>query len=95
MTEAVAGRPLYGSREIKLTLSALDPAVSPGALQNLLVPRFQGKLLKLTPDDDPEHYYLGRCSITNVGRQGKLAVAEMEFACRPFRVRWSDGGEEI
>jgi len=92
LTEAVAGRPLYGNRQIDMTLSIVGTN-HPAAVDKVRTMRrkLHGVVCKVeTPDNilpgtpPTQGWYLGRVSITGVTYPGEAAVVKLTVDAQPW-----------
>lgn len=92
LTEAVAGRPLYGNRQIDMTLSIVGTN-HPDAVDKVRTMRrkLHGVVCKVeTPDNilpgtpPTQGWYLGRVSITGVTYPGEAAVVKLTVDAQPW-----------
>lgn len=92
LTEAVAGRPLYGNRQIDMTLSIVGTN-HPDAVDKVRTMRrkLHGVVCKVeTPDNilpgtpPTQGWYLGRVSITSVTYPGEAAVVKLTVDAQPW-----------
>lgn len=92
LTESVAGRPLYGNRAIKMTLSIVrdDHPAAVGAVRDLRR-AVHGVMCRvetpdnLLPGNPPEQgWWLGRVSVDKVSYPGEAAVVELSVDAQPW-----------
>ena len=85
LSEALTGDVSYSNRTIKLVLIA---SVNIQSWQNMcehIFNKFHGRKVKLTFDDDPEHYYSGRASVSDPQRIRNGASLTVTVDADPFR----------
>ena len=84
-TALTDGNILYENREIELSFACIGY----GDVFNAKIERFMhnvhGKIVNLVFDDDSEHYFTGRCSVTDRDYQNGYCIITCEINADPFR----------
>lgn len=74
MTEAVTGRPIFKSREIKVNFGGLRERQSWDSVISDMRNKIHGQKIKLTFDNDPDYYWIGRAEIVDFDRSRDLGT---------------------
>ncbi|WP_368346664.1 hypothetical protein [Peptostreptococcus anaerobius] len=86
LSEALAGRPLYGNREIDIAL--VSPHQRHDWLQMIsrLANFIHGKSIRVVFDADPDYYYKGRCSVEKFDSGEMLPDVSVKISAEPYKV---------
>ena len=77
LSETIAGRQIYTSREIKMTLAGARDKVTWNAAISILRNKINGKICRISFDDDKTYYWTGRIVIKDFSSAlnlGKLTI---------------------
>ena len=85
LSEALTGDISYSNRTIKLVLVASVNIQSWHDMCEHIFNKFHGRKVKVTFDDDPEHYYSGRASVSDPQRIRNGASLTLTVDADPFR----------
>lgn len=77
ISEALTGHPTYSSREIRVLLGGKRIPSDWDIVISELRNKIEGKQIKLTFDNDPSHYWYGRCHIEGFDRMRELGTFEL------------------
>lgn len=85
-TALTDGNIRYENRIIELSFAVIDTEEKTldVAIEEF-VTAIHGKTLNLVFDDDPEHYFVGRCEVTQRDYQHGYAIITCKFNAEPFR----------
>lgn len=87
-SDTPAGRVTYEMRDLRCCcLSVVQPEVWP-ALYSEILNKLHGKERKITIDEDPDYYYLGRVSVGKPSYDGAWRV-DISATCDPYKYRQS------
>lgn len=78
-TEAIAGRPVYKSRAIKIELAGAHDRYDWQNQVSRIRNAIDGRLVKVIFDDDTGHYWQGRASVNGFDRQRQLGTFTIEI----------------
>lgn len=78
-TEAIAGRPVYKSRAIKIELAGAHDRYDWQNQVSRIRNAIDGRLVKVIFDDDTGHYWKGRASVNGFERQRQLGTFSIEI----------------
>ena len=85
LSEVLTGDVTYSNREIKLELAAQTDRDRWGETCFHIFNKFHGRVIHVTFDEDPGHYYIGRCSITNPKRVATAGTLTLTVDAEPYR----------
>lgn len=96
ISEALTGHPTYSSREIRVSLGGIRDTATWDVVISDLRNKIEGKQIKLTFDNDPSHYWFGRCHIEGFDRIRELGTFELtipnadpyKYNVREFNEDW-------
>lgn len=57
------------------------------ALRKEIATYLHGQKLAIIDDEDPDYYYLGRCSITNFSNTKNIGQLTIECICEPYKIK--------
>lgn len=86
LSEALAGRPLYGNREIDIAL--VSPHQRHDWLQMIsrLANFIHGKSVRVVFDADSDYYYKGRCSVEKFDSGEMLPDVSVKISADPYKI---------
>ncbi len=87
------GRVYYEDRPIIWTF-AIRPEDDPADKRTAVSAALNGRKMLIVPDEDPDHYYIGRLRVTDYKRDRLLRQITVEAAAEPWRYS-EDGYESI
>lgn len=90
LTEAVAGRTTYGSRQASFDFIVDIDQVSYYEAYDAIVSYLHGQRMKMTLADDPDHYYRGRFTVSEFAHGSSYSQIKIEGVLEPFRKRLFD-----
>jgi len=85
LSEVLTGDVTYGNREIKLELAAQTNREKWVETCFHIFNKFHGRVVHVTFDEDPGHYYVGRCSITDPKRIATAGTMTVTVDAEPYR----------
>ena len=85
LSEVLTGDVTYGNREIKLELAAQTNREKWVETCFHIFNKFHGRVVHVTFDEDPGHYYVGRCSITDSKRIATAGTMTVTIDAEPYR----------
>lgn len=63
LSQALTGDVVYENRKIKIELEKLEPTGNLLSFQSKFDNKFNGKYVKVVFEEDPDYYWVGRCSV--------------------------------
>lgn len=84
-SEAVSGHPVYKSRIINILFGAEEAAMNWDAALSSFRNIFDGKRVRLTFDNDPEWYWIGRARVIEFDRTQNLGQFTFSVFADPFK----------
>ena len=78
------GEILYNNRTLAFDFDIYDSPSNWWTLKRQITNYLHGKKLKITLDQDPNYYYVGRCKVTNFSNETTVAHISIECDCEPF-----------
>lgn len=85
-TEALTGEIRYNNREASFTFIMTDGTMADREdLLTEIYLQIHGRKLNIIRPDDPLHYLVGRCQISNVENLGTYGTFEVTANCEPWR----------
>ena len=84
-SESPAGRVVYNTRKITWTFK-LYPGDKWAAKYMQVSNAINGRLCKITLDDDPDYYYQGRVSVDEHAADGILHTITVVAICQPYKL---------
>ena len=85
LSEVLTGDVTYSNREIKLELAAQTNRDHWVETCFHIFNKFHGRVVHVTFDEDPGHFYVGRCSITNPKRIASAGTMVITIDAEPYR----------
>lgn len=87
VTEAVAGRVCYGNRTLRFTFQTAEAISGQGRSETMdaVTAAIHGKKLDIIMDEDPEHFFTGRCRVDSIGRGKGVDTIVVVCDCGPYR----------
>ena len=85
LSEVLTGDVTYSNREIKLELAAQTNRDRWVETCFHIFNKFHGRVVYVTFDEDPGHYYVGRCSITEPKRIASAGTMVITIDAEPYR----------
>ena len=85
LSEVLTGDVTYGNREIKLELAAQTNREKWVETCFHIFNKFHGRVVHVTFDEDPGHFYVGRCSITSPKRVATAGTMVITIDAEPYR----------
>lgn len=84
-TEALAGAPRYGNRDITIKLIYVGNYIEFPAKYSELANYLHGKRLRIVFDDDMAFYYVGRIAISSATTKTHAIIVTLKCDCEPFK----------
>lgn len=84
-TSLTDGNMKYGNRTIKLSFVAIGFGSAFDEKIDLFTTSVHGKKVELIFDDDPNHYFVGRCEVKDRDYSNGYAKITCEFNVEPYR----------
>ena len=78
-TEAVSGRRIYKKRSLSFELGAVNPRLNWDSIVSTLRNNVNGRVCRVTIDNDPGYYWHGRVYIENFDRTRELGTFELNI----------------
>ena len=85
LSEVLTGDITYSNREIKLELAAQTNRDHWVETCFHIFNKFHGRVVHVTFDEDPGHFYVGRCSITSPKRVATAGTMVITIDAEPYR----------
>ena len=85
LSEVLTGDVTYNNREIKLELAAQTNRDRWTETCFHIFNKFHGRVVHVTFDEDPGHFYVGRCSITSPKRVATAGTMVITIDAEPYR----------
>ena len=85
LSEVLTGDVTYGNREIKLELASQTDREKWAETCFHIFNKFHGRAVHVTFDEDPGHYYVGRCSVTDPKRIATAGTFTITVDAEPYR----------
>lgn len=85
LSEVLTGDISYGNRELKMELAARTNKSKWTDTCLHIFNKYHGRVVRITFDEDPGHYYVGRCSVSNPQRLGAAGKLTVTIDAEPFR----------
>lgn len=92
MTEVLTGDVRYENRQIKIKFRTFEKYNNRHSVMDRIMNAYHGKNTKIIFDDDPAHFYYGRCTVGTLTPNGAAGDFEMVFDCKPFKYDITDTG---
>lgn len=81
------GEPKYGNRKIEFNFSSVVPVREFLEQFSEINNAIHGKKMKIIMDDDPDFYYVGRCSVSAWTWNGRVTELTIECDCEPYKYK--------
>ena len=88
-SESPAGRVVFETRKITWTFK-LYPGDSWVSKYTQVSNAINGRLCRITLDDDPDYYYLGRVTVDKYTADSILHTITVEATCQPYKLRQAE-----
>ena len=85
LSEVLTGDVTYSNREIKLELAAQTNRDRWTETCFHIFNKFHGRVVHVSFDEDPVHFYVGRCSITSPKRVATAGTMVITIDAEPYR----------
>ena len=85
LSEVLTGDITYSNREIKLELAAQTNRDRWTETCFHIFNKYHGRVVHVTFDEDPVHFYVGRCSITSPKRVATAGTMVITIDAEPYR----------
>lgn len=85
LSEVLTGDISYGNRELKLQLAARTDKERWVNTCLHIFNKYHGRVVHVSFDEDPGHYYVGRASISDPKRQGTAGQLTITIDAEPYR----------
>ena len=86
LTEALTGGVAYNDRTVMASFWSSEGTYQEReAVVKQITASLHGKKVKIIEPDDPDHYFLGRCMVRNLGRSQVHVALDIEAICDPWR----------
>lgn len=85
LSEVLTGDITYNNREIKLELAAQTDRDRWTETCFHIFNKYHGRVVHVTFDEDPVHFYVGRCSITSPKRVATAGTMVIMIDAEPYR----------
>ena len=85
LSEVLTGDVTYSNREIKLELAAQTNRDRWMETCFHIFNKYHGRVVHVTFDEDPVHFYVGRCSITSPKRVATAGTMVITIDAEPYR----------
>lgn len=85
LSEVLTGDVAYGNREIKLKLAAKTNREKWVETCYHIFNKYHGRVVQITFDEDPGHYYVGRATISDPQRVASAGQLTINIDAEPFR----------
>ena len=85
LSEVLTGDVTYSNREIKLELAAQTNRDRWTETCFHIFNKYHGRVVHVTFDEDPGHFYVGRCSITQPKRIASAGTMVVTIDAEPYR----------
>ena len=85
LSEVLTGDVTYSNREIKLELAAQTNRDRWTETCFHIFNKYHGRVVHVTFDEDPVHFYVGRCSITSPKRVATAGTMVITIDAEPYR----------
>lgn len=81
------GEPTYEDVTHKFQFSTIVPQTQFLSLFSAVKNALHGKKMKITLDDDPDFYYVGRPHVSNFTNEKNIGLISIEAECEPFKYK--------
>ena len=94
LSETLTGLPMYGNREITVTLGGKMSRVAWMQILSKFNNRYHNRTVQVTFEDDPNYYWEGRLSVNDDIELGQeVATFSFLLNAQPYKLESRDGGE--
>ena len=94
LTETLTGKVQYKNRKIEMEFVTRAGREDWSALYSDILSELHGQMKSITLDDDPQHYYRGRVTVSDPERHKALVVLKMTAEVEPFKKTY-EGAEML
>lgn len=84
LTETISGEVKYNNRELVFHFVSMAGISSQAAAYQKVYNALHGKKMKITLDEDPEYYYVGRCSV-EAEAENTVMYVTVTADCEPYK----------
>lgn len=88
LTEAF-GEVKYKDRKLKFTFSTMETGADWVTVYSNVLNSLHGRKKKITLDDDPDYYYLGRIKVSEYQSSKRIGTIVIEITCEPYKYKQS------
>lgn len=81
------GEPRYDNRTLEFSFKSIAPMRDFIDLFSNLNNNIHGKHLRIVLDDDPDFYYIGRCSLSSWKSNGRIFEITISCDCEPYKYK--------
>ena len=81
------GEPKYNNRTLEFEFQSIVPMRDFINLFSELNNAIHGRKMKIVLDDDPDFYYVGRCSVSNWKSEGRIFKITVTCDCEPYKYK--------
>ena len=81
------GEPKYENRTLEFNFSSVVPMNEFLEQFSEINNAIHGKKMKIVMDDDPEFYYVGRCSVSSWTWNGRVVELTVKCDCEPYKYK--------
>ena len=85
LTEALTGKVQFKMRKIELDFITTAGRADWSAVYSDILSALHGQMKKITLDDDPQHYYMGRVTVHDPERFKNIVTLRMTAEVEPFK----------
>lgn len=85
LTEALTGKVEYSQRELKCEFVTIENRNKWAELHSEIMNTIHGKRLKITLDNDPDYYYIGRIKVGEFEPDKKTATLAITATVEPYK----------
>lgn len=84
--EGIFGKVVYGQRELKFVFGVRNCTYANWeTLLTTIATAIHGQRLHITPDTDPDYYYVGRCEVSTEKSNSVSAQITVTCTCDPYK----------
>lgn len=94
LTEALSGEVVYENREIECEFYVIGGETLWAAKYSEILAYIHGKRMKITFDDDPAYYYMGRVSVNQWKSSRQHSIITIDIDADPFKYELNPYGED-
>lgn len=81
------GEPKFENRTLEFNFSSVVPIREFLEQFSEINNAIHGKKMKIVMDDDPEFYYIGRCSVSSWAWNGRVVELTVKCNCEPYKYK--------